>query len=226
VESRFRGPRGDRETRGDVVDRQVLREAEGDDHAQVDVQPGDCEPELLSVVRGGERVTGGGRLDDARDVDDGRPTAKAQAVAIRVDHDPGEPRVEPGRIPQRSPVLPGPYERVVNGVLRLDRVVEDRPRQPVTGVQVLLREPAERRGTVRVRSLLGRFARDEPLGFPSFDHDYWTPYRVETFPSPGAARRVTSPTDRLDSVGLGQLRRRGSDGRHDPDVARAAAEVA
>ncbi len=72
------------------------------------------------------------------------PTCRLpKPISARVDEDAGEPGIEASRIPELVPVLPRADERVVSCVLRVRFVVQDRPREPVAGVEVPVGERTE-----------------------------------------------------------------------------------
>ena len=126
-----------------------------------------------AVVAGREGDLGG----DVRRQSARRP----QAIAAGVDQDPVEPRLESCRVAQRLPLAPRLDECVVGRVLRLGLVTQDRPRQAIRLVQMLVGEPGEGGGASR--PLAGHQGRAicqvDDLG--RLPHDDMTVQRPETF---------------------------------------------
>ena len=134
------------ETRRDVLDGQIAVEPQRDDDLVVGRQRRDRRTENVTVL-GVPGVVAGRERDLDRDV--GRlPALGTQSVPTGVDKDPVEPWLEPRRIAQGLPLPPGLHEGIVGGVLRLGRVAQDRARQPVGPIEVLVRE-ADERGIAR-----------------------------------------------------------------------------
>src|SRR5215212_3052198 len=83
-----------------------------------------------------------------RDCDLGRdvrraPVACPDAVAARIHEDAVEPGLEPGGITERGPLPPSLDERVMCGVLCLGGIAEDRPREAIRLVEMLVRQSDE-----------------------------------------------------------------------------------
>src|SRR5688500_7022361 len=131
-----------------------------------------------------ERIAGRDR-DRCRDVAS-LPALRSKAVATGVDEDSIEPGLEARRVTEGRPLAPGLLERVVGSILRVGRVAEDRPRQAVGGVEMMVRKAHERRPAF---AWLGH-------GWPAFCHlddlgrsvhDDMTIQRSETFTRGGIA---------------------------------------
>ena len=95
---------------------------------------------------------GGRERELVGDVDGRAPGRSTQPVLAGVHEDPVEPRLESFRVAEGRPLPPRLDERVVGHVLRLGRVAQDHPGEPIGGVQVLVGEPLERRRRGRART--------------------------------------------------------------------------
>jgi hypothetical protein len=138
----------------------------------------------IGVIARRDRDLGGdvGRLSACR----------TQPVPAGVDEDPVEPRLESGPVTKRVPLAPRLDERVVGRVLRLDRIAEDRPRETVRPVEMLVGQPDEGRVAESAIDDAGAcaFCQFECLG--TSVHDDMTREACQTFSTPprGAVDRT------------------------------------
>ena len=143
VETGLDGPGRDAETLCDVIDGQVAVVAQRDDDLVVRGESCDRSADDVTVLDA-TAVIAGRERDLGRDV--GRqPAGRAQSVPAGIDEDAVEPRLEPGLIAQRLPFSPRLDEGVVGRVLCLAGVVQDRPREAIRLVEVLVGQPDEGR---------------------------------------------------------------------------------
>lgn len=127
-------------------------------HREVTVEPKDhgdpvvgteCRegaPDGVAIVDRAMGVMRGRRRSCAIQVVVASELPSPKAIAAGVDHDAGEPRVEPIGVAETRMLLPGSNERVVGRIFRLLCVVEDEPSQPVGVVEACLDQPLEGRG--------------------------------------------------------------------------------
>ena len=118
----------------DVFQREVRPEAEDDHDSFVRRQRVESSEQRLTFDEGRERIATDwfGPAVDRDETDDVSPT---KPVAAAVDEDPVEPGAEHGGLAQRVERLPGNDEGVLNGVLGLVRVGEEKPGQSVGPIE-------------------------------------------------------------------------------------------
>ena len=76
------------------------------------------------------------------------PARGAQSIATGVDEDPVEPRLEPRWVSESRPFAPRLLERVVRGVLRVSRVMQDRAGQAIGRVEMVIGQAQEGLGAL------------------------------------------------------------------------------
>ena len=115
----------------------------------------------MGVMRGSRRVSGTEGLVTT-------PAAVPDAIPAGVDHDAVEPGIEVGGVAEPMVIAPGFDERVVGRIFSLLGVAEDEARQAVRGVEPLVDESPEGRGTgyprVRPHGLLAVAQHSLPPG--------------------------------------------------------------
>ena len=133
----------DAKARRDVLCPEVALEAERDDHAVIRRQRSQSRFDHVAIVGAGVGITGG---DHELVGDVGRPLARCtrEAVAALVDEDPIEPGLEAVGIAEGRPLPPGLDERIMRCVLGVRTVAEDRIRQAVRPIEMLVRQPPKR----------------------------------------------------------------------------------
>src|SRR5450756_1779405 len=135
VEARLHGPQRDVQPFGNILQPQVLPEAQEHDDPVVGVEVVDGAVELRV---GGAHIHRVAPLRLALERDGPNPLAlpHAEAIPTAVDEDAVEPGVEAGVVAQRAALAPGGEARVLDGVLSLLVGEQDRPGDPVGGTEV------------------------------------------------------------------------------------------
>lgn len=148
VEPGLHRPGADPEVHRDLVDSQVAVIAQRDHDSVIGPKPGERAAQRIAVVGLSVDISPAA-LQCGRQVLSPPACDATNAVSARVDQDSVEPVLERCRVAQRPPLAPCLDKGVVGGVLGLGPVADDRPREPIGGVEVLIRQAAEGRGTRR-----------------------------------------------------------------------------
>jgi hypothetical protein len=119
----------------DLVHGQVFEESKGNDDPVIRVERSKGALDLVAIPESPEWISRARDLDLVGDVDD-RVTALApEPVATGIHDDAVEPGIELGRVLQLSPVAPRSEEGVMDRVLGVRPIAEDRTREAVCLVE-------------------------------------------------------------------------------------------
>ena len=145
MEPRFHRAQRDAEELGDVVERQVAVEAQGNYELQVRIQFWKRGAERISIRHGAKLIASSKLQDGAKSgfADLSAPPG-SQSIAAQVQDYPPEPGVEARRVSQRAELAPTEQDRVVDDILGLHGVAQDDRRKPVGIVETSIAEGFER----------------------------------------------------------------------------------
>jgi hypothetical protein len=128
VEPRLHRPGRDVEASRDLLERQIVLEAQEHHDPVIGVEASQRVDEFTIAGRLADPRM---RFSFERDRSDALALARAETIAAAVDEDPIEPGAEPIGVPQGSSRAPRGEAGVLDGILGLDIVEQDRPGEPI-----------------------------------------------------------------------------------------------
>jgi hypothetical protein len=148
VESRLDRPDGPADALCDTFQGQVGPVVEQDHDPLVVIECGHRPENLVAIEDRPERIPLGAGESGIIDRDHSNLAATAEAITADVDEDSVEPRLESGRVAQRSGRPPGPQQGILRRILRLMLIAEDQPSPAVGAVKLAVGKAKESfRGT-------------------------------------------------------------------------------